>query len=64
MNWISVKERLPDEQIPVYVYYNGIVATKVYHRGVFYSGEIHRSVALGKVENVSHWMYIPERIDK
>jgi len=59
MEWISIKDRMPDENLSIYVYHNGIIDTKIYHRGVFYSGEIHRSIPLGKVENVTHWMYVP-----
>lgn len=59
MQWVSVKDRMPLESLPVYVYHDGIIDTKIYHRGVFYSGVIHNSIPLGKVSNVTHWMYVP-----
>lgn len=50
---------MPEEKIPVYVYHNGIIDKKIYERGTFYSGEIRGFTPLGKVSDVTHWMYVP-----
>lgn len=52
---------MPHERVPVYVYHNGMIHTKIYYRGVFFSGEIHKHVPLGQVHNVTHWMYVYRR---
>lgn len=58
--WISVKDRLPKEGQSVLCCNSQISYKKVYERGIFYDGDTHCYYPIGKVENVTYWMPLPE----
>jgi hypothetical protein len=59
MNWISVKDRLPENGQRV-ICYNRFIEIKNYD-SVFYDGDIHWTGApIGELTGVTHWMPLPE----
>jgi hypothetical protein len=60
MEWISIKERLPENSQMV-ICYNGYIVIKIYDNSIFYDGDYHWSgKPIGKVEP-THWLPLPEK---
>lgn len=55
MEWISVRERFPDEDYPVLVY--GLTDCDIAR---FYPTEGWYSEAWGDVKGITHWMQLPD----
>ena len=57
MNWISVQERLPEKSEEEYIVCNSarIVTTMDFVAGKWYSDILNEFV-----DNVTHWMFLPE----
>jgi len=57
MEWISIKDRLPENQSTVLVYANGY-DTQYFEDNGFYDFKICYKYD-SKTENVTHWMPLP-----
>ena len=55
MEWISVKDRLPNQDDSVLCYSNGYCDVVIYHDGLW---DADRN---GYRENVTHWMPLPPK---
>lgn len=64
MEWISVKDKLPQEFKRVLVYSDFGIDSKVFEGGIFYDGETHCYCPIGKVDGVTHWMPLPKPPEK
>lgn len=60
MTWISVKDRLPEENSWVLCTDGKSQYKKIYERGIFYDDEFFCYTPIGIIENVTHWMPLPE----
>lgn len=62
MDWISVKDRLPEENVPVIVNYIGFASGEKRQDGIAVIKNGYwkwwESYAMVKVE-ITHWMYLP-----
>jgi Protein of unknown function (DUF551) len=58
MEWISIKDRLPENQSTVLIYGNGYDVQYFEDNG-FYDFEIDYEFSVNKTENVTHWMPLP-----
>ena len=56
--WIPVKERLPDDNVPVAIVARGVVAAGELYRDVWY--HTLPEVAIRRIADVTHWMPLPE----
>jgi len=60
MEWIKVKDKLPDDGDKVIIYSPCGIETKYFESNIFYDGETCMYCPIGEVKNVTHWMPLPE----
>ncbi len=59
MEWVNIKDRLPEEGQRV-LCFNGYIYLKDYD-SVFYDGERHWTGSrIGQIAEVTHWMPLPQ----
>lgn len=58
--WISVKDRLPKRGQWVLCSDLQGVYKKIYEDGIFYDGDTYCYCAVGKIDNITHWMALPK----
>ena len=60
MEWISIKDRLPDDQSWVLVYADGAMNCMGFSKGKWQDWTI-QSASNIVIDSITHWMPLPER---
>jgi len=58
--WISVNDKLPNDGEHVLIYSRKSIYIKLYENNIFYDGDTYCYCPVGLIEEVSHWMPLPE----
>ena len=62
MEWISVKDRMPEENDVVLFVYWHTADHKPYRRVGFYQNEDWYTIEIGKIDGIAtHWMQLPSK---
>lgn len=64
MEWISVKDRLPEEGVPVLVCRLIMTSVKYQQEAVYIEEDWQDGIYFYGISNVTHWMPLPEPPDR